>query len=151
MKRDEKIGPGYEEAIDAKKELANLVKEVEEHFDKMDKKRPEKGRDIEPAYSMNNRLIVEPYQTDGGLKSNVKNGFATVQQKIGIVGLRLLMDARLTDGKQTSTILRKGTRVYIREEVLHTQAWAKARYESDAVEGPFMIVDASFVEFIGQV
>lgn len=97
--------------------------------------------------SLNNRLIVEAYFTDRSLKAKETNGFAMIQQKVAVKGLKLLMNASCSIGNQL-VILDKGSTVYIREELLHTQPWAQKILESDAVEGKFMIVDLANVEFI---
>jgi len=92
--------------------------------------------------SLNNRVIVEMYKK-GELRATEKNGFAFVAQKLTLKGLKVLMDAKLNDG----TFIRKNSIAYIKEEALHTQAWAQKGLECDAVEGQFLIVDTSFVEF----
>lgn len=99
-------------------------------------------------FSVNNRFVLEPYRSDKGLRANISNGFAMVDQKIKVVGLKLLSEARITVGN-TVHIIPKGMIAYLREEVLHTAPWAKKTLESDAVEGQFIIVDLSNVEFIG--
>src|SRR5580693_1691751 len=93
--------------------------------------------------SFNNRLILEPYKGDRALKSKTEGAFALVQQKTSIVGLRLLADAALNFGGKSLETMSKGSVVYIREELLYTQAWAQKVYESEAVEGKFIIVDLS--------
>lgn len=111
------------------------------------------------SFSLNNRFIVEPYVTDRGLKATERNGFAMITQKISLKGLRLLVDAQLTgfgqqstayDGISASGPLRvpAGSLIYIREELLHTQIWAQKPLECDSIEGKFIIVDASNVEFV---
>lgn len=98
--------------------------------------------------SFNNRFLLEPYKGDRALKANVSSGFAIVQQKVSVVGLTLLADAVVSlYGKEVET-LEKGSKVYIKEELLFTQPWAQKVYESDAIEGKFIIVEASQVDFI---
>lgn len=97
--------------------------------------------------SLNNRFIVEPYSGDRALKSKNTGGFAIVQQKVSLVGLRLLVDANIVSGS-LSTAYTKGSTVYIKEELLFTQVWAQKIYESDALEGKFIIVDAANVDFV---
>lgn len=98
---------------------------------------------LNTATSLNNRLIVEVYKK-GELRSKVSNGFATIDQKSTLKGLKVLVDGKLNDG----TLVRSGSTVYIREEALHTQAWAQKSLECDFVGQPFLIVDVSHVEFI---
>lgn len=97
---------------------------------------------LESASSFNNRLIVEVYQKEG-LKSAVSNGFAFIQQKVNVKGLKVLMNAKLSDG----TFIAKGSTAYIKEESLHTAAWAQKILESDTI-GSFIIVDMVNVEWV---
>ena len=97
--------------------------------------------------SLNNRFILEPYKNDRTLKSNASTGFAIVQQKVSVVGLTLLADAEITFNGLGRTF-DKGSIVYIKEELLFTQPWAQKVYESDAIEGKFIIVDSTYIEFI---
>lgn len=95
------------------------------------------------THSLNNRLILEPYKKEA-LRANVQNGFARLDQKMTVKGLTVLVDAKLTDG----TLVLKGSKAYIREEVLHTEQWAQKVLESDGVKGSFLIADISKIEFI---
>jgi hypothetical protein len=98
---------------------------------------------LQTCTSLNNRLIVEKY-TKEALRSKEVSGFAFVDQKLTLKGLKTLIDAKLTDG----TLIRKGTIAFIKEEVLHTAAWAQKSYTCDGVEGQFLIVDINQVEFV---
>lgn len=100
--------------------------------------------------TLNNKFIVEPYKGDRALKSKNESGFALVQQKISIVGLRLLVEAHVSLNNQPgmNAFFEKGSLVYIKEELLFTQQWAQKQYESDAIEGKFIIVDANNVDFV---
>lgn len=102
----------------------------------------------QPPYSVNNRLIVESYKEDRGLKATVNSGFAMISQKVTVKGMKVLMDADLHVHGQLWGRVRKGDMAYIREEYLHSQPWAKKMFSSDAVEGDFMIVDLAMVEFV---
>lgn len=119
------------------------------------------------AISLNNRFVVEAYLSDRQIKSTNHGGFAMIQQKVTLKGLRLLIDAKV-DGLGSHTIktafvhsvpaseseevapriVPKGSIAYIREEYLHTQPWAKQLLECEGIEGKFMIVDIQYVEFI---
>ena len=94
------------------------------------------------TFSLNNRVILEQY-TKSGLKSEVKNGIATPGQKDGIKGLLVLVDAYLPDGRR----IPKGSTAYIREEILHTHAWASKPLTCDTIPGKFMPVDVTYIEF----
>jgi hypothetical protein len=93
--------------------------------------------------SLNNRLIVESY-VKGELRANTSNGFAFIEQKLNLKGLKVLLETKLSDG----TLVPKGAVAYIKEETLHTQPWAQKALECDFIEGKFLIVDIGFVEFI---
>lgn len=67
--------------------------------------------------SLNDLVICKPKIDAGGIKQEVSNGFAKVIQKIEIVGLEVLVDAK--EG------ISKGDTVFVREERLTTQPWAK--------------------------
>lgn len=93
--------------------------------------------------SLNNRLIVEAYKKEA-LRGEVKNGFAFVGQKLTLKGLKVLVDAKLNDG----TIIIKGSTAYVKEESLHTQAWAQKTMEASYFQEPFLIIDLNHVEFV---
>ncbi|MEM4601885.1 MAG: hypothetical protein QW808_03185 [Desulfurococcaceae archaeon] len=71
--------------------------------------------------SLNNKIIVEAFNNVGGLKSDVRHGFALVAQKVNIVPLNVLVTTVLSDG----TVVNAGSKAYILEELLSTQPWAK--------------------------
>lgn len=93
-----------------------------------------------------NKLIVESYIKEG-LRSEVKNGFAHLSQKIKSKGLRVLADAIISVGNQPLQI-EAGSMVFIREEILHTAPWATKSQESDAFDSPFLVVDPLYVDYI---
>ena len=97
--------------------------------------------------SLNNRFILEPYKGDRALKANASSGFAIVQQKVSLVGLTLLADVDLARDVFVQTFS-KGSKAYIKEEELFTQQWALKVFESDAIQGKFIIVDAAHVQFV---
>lgn len=100
------------------------------------------------ANAMNNRFILEPYQGDRALKAQNASGFAIVQQKVNVVGLKVMVDAIVFVGAQTGILWPKGSVAYIREELLFTAPWAQKVFESEGVDGKFIIVDSINVEFV---
>lgn len=98
---------------------------------------------LNTARSTNNRLIVETYKKEA-LKAVEKNGFASISQKLTLKGLKVLVEAKLSD----NTLVQKGSVAYIKEESLHAQPWAQKTLECNAIEVPFLIVDLIHVEFI---
>lgn len=95
------------------------------------------------SFSVNNRFVVEVYQKEA-LKSEIRNGLAMIGQKVSLKGLRILVDAKLNDG----TLVPKGSSAWIKEETLHTAAWAKTPLQCDTLSSKFFIVDLAHVEFI---
>lgn len=95
------------------------------------------------SFSVNNRLIVETYKKEG-LKTEIRNGFALIDQKVSLKGLKVLVDAKLNDG----TIVPSGSTAYVKEETLHNAAWAKTPLKCDTLSGTFMVMDLTHVEFI---
>lgn len=98
-------------------------------------------------FSVNNRLIVEPYHSDRALKATAGSGFALVSQKVNLKGLKLLVGASIFENGH-EIYWDAGAIVYIREELLYTQPWAKHQMECEGIEGKFIIVDRQFVEMI---
>lgn len=95
-------------------------------------------------YSINNRLVVEQYVKEG-LKSKVIGGIATPGQRDGLKGLKVLVDF-LSEHQHLK--IRAGSTVYVREEVLHTHAWASKPLTCEKVGVPFLMLDISYIEFV---
>lgn len=113
------------------------------------------------AFSMNNRFIVEPYISDRTIKtSTTGGGFALIQQKVVVKGLKLLVDIKLESYSSYTAIdavsvagpttVLAGSIIFVREELLHSAPWAKQILEADGL-GKFMIIEKQFVEFIQPV
>lgn len=67
--------------------------------------------------SLNDLIICKPNLSAGGIKQEVSNGFAKVVQKVEIVGLEVVVNSK--EG------ISKGDTVFVKEERLVTQQWAK--------------------------
>jgi hypothetical protein len=93
-------------------------------------------------HSINNRLVVEQYVKEG-LKSRVVSGIATPGQRDGLKGLKVLIDFQSKD-----VSIPKGSIVYVREEALHTHAWASKPLTCDRIGTPFMMMELSYVEIV---
>ena len=97
-----------------------------------------------PAFSLNNRFILESYKGDRSLKAKETSGFAMLSQKVNLVPLKVLINAKLTDG----TIIPAGSIAFLKEEMVFTQPWGKNNMEAPGIEGKFIIVDVNFIEFV---
>ena len=95
------------------------------------------------TFSINNRIVTEAYAKEA-LKAKVQGGIAIPGQRDGLKGLKVLVSAYLSDGRHVP----KGSTVYIREEVLHTHAWASKPLSCDTLPTKFLLVDLQFIEFI---
>lgn len=118
-----------------------------------------------PAKFSFNRFIVEPYISTREVKTATtggKTGFAVIEQKVAVKALRVLVDVILDLQTQVGMsfqiggaakadfgpmTIKAGSYVFIREELLHTQVWAKQIMESEYL-GKFMIVEKQFIEFV---
>lgn len=127
----------------AKFDLVELKEDKME--DKKEKEGPQPGPKAAPR-SPNGRFILESYKEDRALKATVQNGFAMVSQKVSLKGLKLLADVISPITGQF--IAYAGDTAYIREASLQNQPWAKQTFNSDAIEGEFMVVDQTHVEFV---
>jgi hypothetical protein len=96
--------------------------------------------------SFNGKLVLEAYQPKG-LQEEKKSGWVTVSQKGRLESLKVLVDAKLTDG---TTIL-AGSIVYIREEVLHSAPWAKNRFKNNLLTEEFILANIGDVEYINPI
>lgn len=94
-------------------------------------------------FSVNNRLVLEEYVKEA-LKSEKVGGIATPGQRDGIKKLKVLVGTRLSDGRD----IPEGSYAYLREEALHTQAWATKLFKCPSINGKFILVDLQWIEFI---
>ena len=98
--------------------------------------------------SLNNKIILEAYEQGQGLKADVKSGFAMVAQKKNIIPLKVLLTTVLSDG----TRIEAGSKAYLSEEELSTQAWAKQMKQIPDLLGdtPCILVDSKNVIFFSE-
>ena len=101
-------------------------------------------------YALNGNLILTPFRKSRELKTTEgATGFAMVSNKIGVEPLELLVDTIINMSDNHHRTLKKGTKVYFKEEILHTQKWSRAIFESDIFPDGFIvgqIKDVLFVE-----
>jgi hypothetical protein len=89
--------------------------------------------------TVNNKLIVRPYKDAIGLKTEVKKGVSFVRQKINLVGVELVVDAKINN-----IDVKAGSKVYLLEENFATGQYTVERQSPD-IEGAFVIIDSSHV------
>lgn len=94
-----------------------------------------------------NKFIVEPYVGERSLRSNNSSGFAMIEQRTALKGLRTLADATIAVGAAWECFP-KGSIVYVREELFFQPGWGQKVYNADGIVGGCMIVDYNNVEFI---
>jgi hypothetical protein len=90
--------------------------------------------------SVNNKLILEPYKGGKGLQAQVKSGFATVQQKNKLVGLKLMANAQVRNGDRVLD-LPAGATIYFTEEVVYLHQMYHTVLTSDSIVEPFVMGD----------
>lgn len=100
-------------------------------------------------FSLNGNLILTPYKKTKELKTTqVATGFAVTANKIGIDYLELLVDATINLNNNQVMNCRKGTKIYFKEETLHSQQWPRKVFESEKFPEGFVIGSANDILFV---
>ena len=86
--------------------------------------------------SYNQQIICEPYTGKTGIKAKISSGVAVVQQKTGVIGLKVLADAEIKNGK-----VMKGDTVYIKESILHVNKTYSLLLECEDIGKPFCLIN----------
>lgn len=94
-----------------------------------------------------NKLILEPYKGTKKIKTTINSGFASIQQRTTMVGLKILKDAIVVVGSETINI-KKGGIAYICEELLATQLFGKKTYNIEKSNEEFIVVDFHYVTMV---
>lgn len=95
--------------------------------------------------SVNHLIAVEPYTGGRGLKSKISSGVAVVQQKTGVVPLKVVTDAKI----DKDTLIKAGSVIYIKEEILYTYKDQYAQpLECKDIKEPFVLANYSHVAFV---
>lgn len=89
------------------------------------------------------KLILEAYQQKE-LRSEYRNGIAVPGQKNTLKGLKVLVQATLSDG----TVIPKNSIAYLKEEVLYSNPMAKNKLKCDTLPVEFIIVTTDNIEYI---
>jgi hypothetical protein len=102
-------------------------------------------------YALNGNLILTPFRKSRELKATEgATGFSMVSNKIGVEPLELLVDTVIDLSDNDSRTLKKGSKIYFKEEVLHTQKWSRAIFESDIFPDGFIVGQIKDVLFIDE-
>lgn len=95
--------------------------------------------------STNQMIICKPYVGAKGLRAKVSSGMAVVQQKTEVVGLEVLRDARI----DKDTVIKKGSVVYIKEEILFTyKDTYSVPLSCGEIGEPFVLAHYAHVAFV---
>jgi hypothetical protein len=97
----------------------------------------------------NNQIFVEPYKPTHKIRQGGTKGFATIEQKETLVGLKVITDAYVSVGNNTIEI-KAGMTVYVSEELLYNQHSVLKTYTINeaGVDSHFMIIDFSIVKAV---
>lgn len=98
------------------------------------------------SFSVNAKILCQPYAGDRKPEAQVRNGVATVKQKNAVHALKVLVDARISD----QLTVKAGSFVNISEELLFSRAGLMKKLESPAVGESFVVVDWADVIFISE-
>lgn len=94
--------------------------------------------------TVNNKILCEAYGGGKGLKAEVKSGFATVQQKNSLVGLKTLALALVRNGDEILEIP-AGSTLYFSEEIIYLHQQYHTALKNDLFEKPAVLADFSHV------
>lgn len=98
--------------------------------------------------SINGNLILKPYNKTRELRATeVASGFVMTANKIGVESLELLVDAIVILSNNRFVTLAKGSKIYFKEETLHTQKWPRQIFESEEFPEGFVVGNTSDVLF----
>ncbi len=98
--------------------------------------------------SINGNLILRPYNKTKELRATeVASGFVMTANKIGVESLELLVDAIIILSNNKHVTLEKGSKIYFKEETLHTQHWSRKVFESEQFPEGFVVGNISDVLF----
>ena len=95
--------------------------------------------------SLNNKIMCSPYKGELKIKSSVKSGFAAVEQKISLVELEVVSDARISH----SLSIKKGSKVLISEEIAFNKAAKQKGFTTESIKEPFILVE--LFEIVGVI
>jgi|VirMetMinimDraft_7_1064189.scaffolds.fasta_scaffold20257_2 hypothetical protein len=100
-------------------------------------------------YALNGNLILTPFRKSRELKTTEgATGFAMVSNKIGVEPLELLVDTVINLSDNGTKTIKKGSKIYFKEETLHTQKWSRAIFESDIFPDGFIVGQLQHVLFV---
>lgn len=94
--------------------------------------------------SINNVIIVEPYLGKRKIEATVNKGLATVKQRGTVVGLKVLVDARISD----TQIIKKDSVVFLNEKYLYENQNVLTPMECDSIEGSFIILSVGYIVMV---
>jgi hypothetical protein len=94
--------------------------------------------------AVNNLIITEIYTSQKKIKTVVNSGFASISQKGNLVSLTVLADAIVSKDGDSITI-NKGSKVLIKEELLHNQKTLVQRFQINEIGDYFMIVPFEYI------
>ena len=97
--------------------------------------------------SINGYVVCEPYNKDKGLEAKVSRGFASVNQKKSLKGLKILADCAVGD-----KVYPAGSIAYFKEEVLYTETWSRMELDCTSLgETKCILAELRFVVMIHEV
>jgi hypothetical protein len=94
--------------------------------------------------SYNQVIICEPYSGSKGLRTKISSGLASVEQKTGVIGLKVLKDAIIDENLKIAA----GSVVFIKEEILSTHPFYTTKHSCKGFKGEFVLANFAHVQFI---
>ena len=94
--------------------------------------------------SLNKRVICEAYSKPKELRGSEKGGFAYIEQKQQLIGLKVLCDSDIYENGQLLATIKKNDIVYLPEDVLFRESTHRSAFCKDIFQDqPFLILNYS--------
>lgn len=94
--------------------------------------------------SFNEHLVCEPYTKGKQMDAKVNSGFAMIEQKNTLYGLKVLVPCKMPDG----THVPAGSTAYFLEEVLYSQQWSRNKLSCDSLDKECILAEKKQVVLI---
>lgn len=94
------------------------------------------------------KVLCRPYNGARKLESKVSNGFATINQKVTLIGLEVVVPYKNND-----IFIDSGDKIYVKKEDAHNKQLRMSaifKCEDNVVDGDFCIVDVNDIIFVAR-
>jgi hypothetical protein len=96
-------------------------------------------------FSVNNKVMVEPYKGTKQIRSKTSSGFSSIEQKSTLTSLKVLAEAHVCDTYGNEITIPEGASIVLKEEFLATQSSVLKHYKINENSVEYMLVEFSEV------